>query len=57
MKKFINIKVNKEIADMLHIYCKLNNVKMLDFANKIFEEKFKGFKEQIKELNKFKVDE
>ena len=56
MSKTFNIKVSKEVADLICVYCKLNHVKMVDFCNSVFEEKFKGFKEKVKELSDFKVE-
>ena len=56
MKNLVNIKVSKEIADLLCIYCKLNNAVMSEFVSEIFENKFRGFKEQVKALNDFKVE-
>ena len=56
MTDFVNIKVSKKVADLLFVYCKLNSIKMVDFVNNVFDEKFKDFKEKVKALNNFKVE-
>ena len=47
-RKASNIKVNKDIALALSIYCKLNNVRMVDFANEVMGSKLKDFEEKLK---------
>ena len=55
MTDIVDIKVSKKVADLLYTYCKFTNAKMLDVANSVFEDKFRGFKEKVLELSNFKV--
>ena len=56
MEKLTNIKVSKEVANLIFVYCKINNFQMSDFVNKTFEDKFKDFRDKVKALNDFKVE-
>ena len=48
----VNIKVDKTIATLIGVYCKLNNLKIIDFATSVLSEKLKDFEERLKELRK-----
>jgi hypothetical protein len=56
MEKLTRIKVSKEVANSIFVYCKMNNLQMSDFVSKILGEKFKDFKNKVKELSDFKVE-
>ena len=54
MSEIVSIKIRKDISDLLFVYCKLNDVKRLDFVNETFEEKLKDFKAKFESLNDIK---
>lgn len=42
-----NIKVPKEIANLIRIYCIFNQITVTDFATKIFERELEDFKKKL----------
>lgn len=55
-KNPVNIKVDKEIALTLSVYCKLNSIKMIDFTNEVISSRLDMFKERLKEMRKLECD-
>ena len=52
--KLTSIKIKKEVAELVRIYCLFNNIKMADFSSEILEKRLKEFKENLERLRKIK---
>ncbi len=55
-KNLTDIKINKKVADLVFVYCKLNDVCMSDFVENILAEKFRKFKSRLTPLYDFTVE-
>jgi len=51
-KQTAKIHVSVEIANLLKIYCVLNNKKMVEFATEMFSRELKEFRERLEEMRK-----
>lgn len=47
-----SIKVKKETAELLRIYCVFNNLKMADITTEVLDEKLDTFKKRLEEWKK-----
>ncbi len=50
--KLSNIKVPKDTADMVHIYCIFNDKTMTEFATHTLENELSAFRERLRVLRK-----
>ncbi len=46
-RKLKTIKVQKETADLIRVYCIFNKLKIKDYANDVFEKDPENFKEKL----------
>ena len=49
-KNLASIKIKKETADLLKIYCAFNRIKMIDFASSAIEKEMALFRNRLSEL-------
>ncbi len=49
-----SIKVKKETAELLRIYCVFNNKKMTDFVSEILQSELTDFQKRLAEWKKFR---
>jgi len=52
----VNIKVDRDIALTLSIYCKLNKIRMFDFTNEVLSSELEQFKDKLKVMRKLECD-
>ena len=50
--EFSTIKVPKDIAHLVRIYCIFNNQKVYDFTGKVLEKELEEFKKSLKVLSR-----
>ena len=51
-----NIKVDRTLATVIRVYCKLNQMTMIDFTTKVLSNHLKDFEEQLNEMKKLRFD-
>ena len=55
MGALTNIKVPKETANLVRVYCIFNNKKVTEFATKVLEKELAEFKNQIEAMKTLKI--
>ena len=55
-KNPVNIKVDRDIALTLSIYCKLNKIRMFDFTNQLLSSELEPFKDKLKVMRTLECD-
>jgi hypothetical protein len=55
-KNPVNIKVDRDIALTLSIYCKINRIKMFDYTNEVLGSQLEGFKDKVKVMSTLECD-
>lgn len=48
--RLTNIKVSKELADAVKVYCIFNNKTVTDFTTQVLERELKGFRERLAQM-------
>lgn len=52
--RFVNIKVSRQTADLLKVYCALTNRRMAEETTRILEKELQAFKKRLETLSKLK---
>ena len=47
---YSSIDIRKDVVNLVHAYCVLNNLKMREFVTRVLEEHLKEFNDKMKEL-------
>ena len=55
-KNSANIKVDRDIALTLSIYCKINRITMFDFTNEVLSSQLEEFKDKLKVMSTLECD-
>lgn len=49
-KHLTTLKVDKETADLVRIYCIFNDIAVQDFVREVLEDRLEEFREKIREI-------
>ena len=55
MSEWTQVKISKKTADLIHIYCKINNLKLEDFVNQVLKERLNDFGKKLEEFENIRV--